>query len=432
MKKTILMFCAAVLALVSCQKGLEAPEAGNGTPAEIVFNLGASHPGDTKAVKTAWETDDVIFVFFSTQAAPRYLEMKWNGTSWVNTPKNGLSLTDNETGTMRAVFLPFGSDAAVSASETSFTFSTTYYTYYLTATLDYTVAGGAVSGTFNMQIPEDYVQFFIDDASAVDGAYTLGTDAVVPVGIASVAADGAITETSDKNAGDDMVGYVYGTGAAKGYLFSGKLDAGYHAYRLSGTTDSAVEVNAYYLAKKKASDSGRADYFVTGKTLASRSAVKLPANDDIYTPSNLSGKWVPVGSDKRIQLFKSDNTNLGVWYSCNYNQSVPEALGDREYFFIANAHGVMLPTREQFQSILDNCTWTWLTVHGRPGVVVRADRAFIFLPAYVSTHGAYWSSTYNSTSAFPYSHLVIRKNGSLSNGVIGDDQFLFCIRPFEN
>lgn len=40
-----------------------------------------------------------------------------------------------------------------------------------------------------MLIPDEYVQFFVEDASAVDEAYTLGTDAVIPVGVASIAAD---------------------------------------------------------------------------------------------------------------------------------------------------------------------------------------------------------------------------------------------------
>lgn len=38
-----------------------------------------------------------------------------------------------------------------------------------------------------MEIPDDYVQFFVEDAAATDGAYTLGTDAVIPVGVASIA-----------------------------------------------------------------------------------------------------------------------------------------------------------------------------------------------------------------------------------------------------
>ena len=176
----------AFLALTACNQDLISTDPDEGTKPAITFNLSATHPDDvaTKAVKTGWETGDVVFVFFSTAAAPQYLEMKWNGTEWVNTEKNGLSLADGATGTMRAIFLPFGSNATVSSAGGSFIFSETYYSYYLTATLEYSVTGGHVSGTFEMQIPSDYVQFYIEDAAAVDGSYTLGIDAVIPVGMA--------------------------------------------------------------------------------------------------------------------------------------------------------------------------------------------------------------------------------------------------------
>ena len=93
-------------------------------------------------------------------------------------------------------------------------------------------------GALNILIPDEYVQFFVEDGSAVDEAYTLGTDAVIPVGVASIAADGTITETSDKVAGNDMTGYAY----QGGYLFSGKLNG---SYAYSGS---------YYFAKTKTAD----------------------------------------------------------------------------------------------------------------------------------------------------------------------------------
>ena len=74
----------AVAALLSCNKESNLPQASN----EIVFDLSASLPddGSTKAVKTGWETGDVIFVFFSKQDTPNYLEMKWTGSKWEMTP----------------------------------------------------------------------------------------------------------------------------------------------------------------------------------------------------------------------------------------------------------------------------------------------------------------------------------------------------------
>ena len=111
MKRIILMVCAALVALVSCEK--QPVENPSNEGSEIVFNLSATHPGDTKAVKTGWEENDVIFVFIQGQTAPAYLEMKWDGSSWVNTSK-GLSAIADGSVSMRAVYLPFGSTATVS------------------------------------------------------------------------------------------------------------------------------------------------------------------------------------------------------------------------------------------------------------------------------------------------------------------------------
>ena len=387
MKRIILMVCAALVALVSCEK--QPMENPSNEGSEIVFNLSATHPGDTKAVKTGWEENDVIFVFFSSQAAPKYLEMKWNGTAWVSTAKNSLALAESETGTMRAVYLPFGSSATVSAGEGGkYVFSETYYTYYLTDQQSFTVSGGVVTGTFNMQIPDNYVQFFIEDADAASGGYKLATDAVIPVGVASIAADGTITETTDKVAGDDMVGYAYGSGTAKGYLFSGKINWTYPP--ISTVSGSG----AFYFAKTKVSDNSRADYFVTGKEIESHDAIKLPANDDVYreTSDGLVGSWVSVGSGATVKLVKG-TTNLGTWHTCNYGASAPEQIGTDCDFDDAVANGA--PSENMFLALIDNCSWTWLSVKGQKGYVVKADKGFFFLPKTEtnSEKGFYWTSS---------------------------------------
>lgn len=375
MKKFFIVLIASLVALVSCEKGILEPENGidDVTVNPITFNLTANHPDATKAIKSSWEDGDVIFVFFNNVPAPKYLKMSYNGTTWTSAEMYGgtvtagaLDLKNGDNGSMRAVFLPFGSDATVSASGTDFVFNKTWYAYYLTATLDYTVVNNTVSGAFNMTIPDDYVQFFIDDATATDEAYMLGCDAVVPTGVASISAAGTVIETSNKTATDDMPGYAY----SGGYLFSGKLGSwGYGSN--------------YYFAKTKAADNSRADYFVTGKTLSSHSAVKLPANND--------SKWQAVGSDKLVQL-----TDDGFWWhTCNYGQSVPEAVGTQYGFNDVNSLGVSIPTKEQFELIINSsdCSYTWLTVHGHQGTVVKASRGFLFLPANDTYVGGYWSST---------------------------------------
>ena len=425
MKKYLILMLAAAAALVSCGKDTLAPETVQATP--ITFNLSANHPDATKAVKSGWESGDAIFVFFTGAAAPKHLKMTYDGTSWTSAEYNAatqtagaLGLKNGDTGTMRAVFLPFGSDAVVSASGTSFVFGKTYYTYYLTATLPYNVTDNAVSGAFNMVIPEGYVQFFVEDASATDGGYTLGTDAVIPVGVASIDKDGNVVETSDKVAGNDMTGYAY----SEGYLFSGKLNGSY-------------TYGGYYFAKTKTADNSRADYFVSGKTLASHSAVKLPANDNVYTSTvNSTGKWIPVGSGITVTLYKIQDAGtawesmgpLDKWYTCNYGQSVPEALGSLYSFDAANALDVSLPTKAQFQMIANssNCSYTWLTVHGQQGAVFKAGRGFLFLPGHHSAGaGFYWSSTEDGSKDAWYFFLGY-------DVISGHRTYEYTVRPIQN
>ena len=402
MKKYLIMMITAIAVLVSCgqENLLQENETVQQTP--ITFNLIANHPSATKAVKTGWEAGDAIFVFFDNVAAPKHLKMAYDGSAWACAEYDGatqidgaLGLTNGKKGTMRAVYLPFGSDATVSASENSFVFSPIYYAYYLTATLDYTVTNGMVSGAFDMSIPEGYVQFFIEDASATDGAYTLGTDAVIPVGVASIAADGTITETSDKSYVDDMPGYAY----SGGYLFSGKLNSDYHSYKMEGfqtSTAETVEANAYYFAKTK-TDNSRSDYFVTGKTLSSHSAVKLPANNSDLWQNVGSGVTVEIGV---IETHTYNTIVLNKWNTCNVGASIPEELGTLCTFSAANNQDGTPPTNVQIQEITNQCNWTWLTLHGHQGVVVSStiNSGFIFLPAEYDKAGWYWSSSSGPSS----------------------------------
>ena len=400
MKKKWLLIVMAVAVISSC--GQEILDSGNDVSQTdpIVFNLTANHPDATKAVKTRWEAGDAIFVFFDNVAAPKHLKMTYDGTKWTSLEYDGdtavpgaLNLMDGDTGTMRAVFLPFGSDASVKPKGADFEFSKTCYAYYLTATLSYTVTDNKVSGKFQMQIPYGYVQFFVEDANATDEAYRLGTDAVIPVGVASVTAAGTVIETSDKTAGDDMIGYAYGTDNNRGYLFSGKKVSSY-------------PYDGYYFAKTKVesnpASNTRCDYFVSGKTLESHSAVKLPANNNVYNPGNGEGKWIPVGPDKFVIFYRNNGENpfLVSWATCNYGALFPEDLGTLLSFDNAVAtqgsidipSSLRLPSNDLF-SILSNQTHTTITVHGKRGYVISAFQGFIFLPVTTGNSTCdYWSA----------------------------------------
>lgn len=80
--------------------------------------------------------------------------------------------------------------------------------------------------------------------------------------------------------------------------------------------------------------------------------------------------------------------------------------GDSEYDAArANWGGSWrMPTKAEFQELIDNCTWTWTTQNGHKGNEVMGRNGYsIFLPAagvrcvdwlyYDGEHGFYWSST---------------------------------------
>ena len=232
MKKTLfLTVCAALFALASCEKQpLGAPDTPDCNP--ITFNLSATHPGGagTKAaVKADWEEGDAIFVFFSGADAPKYLKMTYTGGSWVNKEYDGatqtdgaLGLSDGDNGTMRAVFLPFSSAATVvKDGSDNFQFSTGACCYYLTDTQSYAVSGGVITGTFSMALPDGFMLFYYEDASAADDMAALSVSGFIPTTVGSIApATLAITETQLAE-GSVMPGYAYGGG----YLFGGVCKA---------------------------------------------------------------------------------------------------------------------------------------------------------------------------------------------------------------
>lgn len=368
MKKTFAILWVALVALMfSCKKeSIEEPENLNEIiPEKIIFDLTATHPEEsgTKAIKTGWESGDVIFVFFTGKAAPAYLEMRWDGTEWKNTPKD-LSLSSGESGTMRAVYLPYGSNLTVQADGSAFRFSETQYSYYLTATRPYKVSGGKVSATFNMSIPEGYVQFYIPD-SADD--FTLRQDYITPVGVALVQADGTISETSDKAAGDAMTGYAYG----EGRQFSGIISA-----------DADGQSRNWLFSLKNESTGTQHTLFRPGKSLSKGYAVALPEVDE----------WVEVGIGKKVFMYWSNkkmtyideigrymsSTNV-YWSTCNGGGATfptePRSSSVIGYYY-SNA-----PSKRMIEDLLNRTDQYHVTLHGVPGVVFdNGQGGHFFLP----------------------------------------------------
>ena len=385
MKKSWLFLFFTLFAILSCGKEIPFPQP-NGPATAITFHLTADY--DTRAVKESWEEGDVIFVFFSEVAAPNYLKMCYDGSSWSYVPVGSLNLQDEHTGTMRAVYLPFGNKETVSASGADFVFGHAYMSYYLTASLDYTVVNHTVSGNFRMSVPEGFVQFFVEDTAAVDRGYKLSTYAVTPVEITGVASDGSVMLNTAFGPGGYMYGYAY----KGGYLFSGLL------------SNSYPYGNNFYFAKANATSGARADYVVVGQTLESHTSVKLPAAS--------STKWQSVGSDVTVSMkttVASTTYDFGIWYTCNEGEALPEKLTQSAVPFSTAAAGVttnkVLPTPALLNGMASHLTWFPMRVLPiQEGMVAYASTGrFLFFPFKTDMQDPYleppFSAGYWSTAA---------------------------------
>ena len=120
---------------------------------------------------------------------------------------------------------------------------------------------------------------------------------------------------------------------------------------------------------------------------------------------------------------QNEFVDLGLsftWATCNVGANSPEENG--EYYTFDNAltlkkNEERLPTREEFQELIDNCTWLWAEEKGVKGYKVTSKKNgnSIFLPAagkraegfdgpkvfFGGSIGYFWSSSvYNDEKAY--------------------------------
>lgn len=443
MKKIFVLI--AMISLVSCVKLSKNENSSNEVEnQQVIFELTARHPDATKAVKSGWETGDVLFVFFSGKPAPAYLKMEWDGSRWQSAPQKGLSFTEGDTGTMRAVYLPFGNGYDVDASGSSFIFSGTQYSYYLTSVDSYTVVQNKLSGDFAMEMPKGYVQFFIENSSAaISDVIELREPRLCTKVISSISADGTINE-SVSAWGAPIIGYVYDkenktTGDTKGYLFSGELQSSVRG----------VETDYLFTCVK---DGYSGSYFTktfAGKKLYktdnSGRAVKLPTlsswtNTTTHKPVDLG---VDVNGKRiywsRVNLGASEETAFGdyyawaeiekktnfVWATYKYGTSATSLTKyntkaengtvdnksslDVEDDVVSSKLGGFrrLPTKKEWEALKSNCVWTWKTPSdGYPcyGYIISGKGAYqnnqIFLPAAGAKNGTEYQTGLSPEDGF--------------------------------
>lgn len=130
-------------------------------------------------------------------------------------------------------------------------------------------------------------------------------------------------------------------------------------------------------------------------------------NIGAYYPDN-PGKHYAWGETTTKSSYTRDNSKT-------YGVSMGDISGNPNYDVARATWGGTwrLPTSEEFEELIQCCTWTWTTENGTKGykVTSRRNGNSIFLPAagyrydsslgYAGSYGDYWSSSpYGSSSAY--------------------------------
>ena len=156
------------------------------------------------------------------------------------------------------------------------------------------------------------------------------------------------------------------------------------------------------LGASKPSDYG--DYYAWGET-----APKADFTWDTY-------KWMQAGQSDWKYITKytfADGVTEGIWYD-----SAREFIGDNKTVLVAADDAATqqlgspwrMPTIDEIQELLVNCTWTWTTQDGVNGYQVDGPNGnAIFLPAagyrkvsglkYAGSQGYCWSSSLSTTES---------------------------------
>lgn len=426
---------------------------------------------ETKAsVKTSFADNDVVFIFFKGIAAPKYLEMKYNSSesTWTATAKNTLSASDLSGAAdkrMTAIYLPYGSDATVVADGSAFKFENgsgnplNYTGYYLQAEqVAYTYEADVLSGSISLiacaldDNDDRYIHFDISGFTS-GHSYKLYQNYIKPLALTSVSADGSVSK-SEGSLGGALTGYEDGSMMS----FSGILDA--------SAVDQAVD---YQFTIDDLTSSILYTRDAGTKTLSVSKYIGIGAinnsatwNAVEYVDLGLSVRWATFNVGATAPEEYGDYFAWGEtepYYEAGYAQESPQAHwkdgkssgynwwhnykygswnnltkycndSSRGYDGFTDTKTTLDPeddaahvnwggdwrmhTRDEFNELLDNCTWTVTTQNGVNGFLVTSKKtgfesASIFLPAAgrygddglvsVGDYGEYWASSLDTSNS---------------------------------
>lgn len=373
MKKILFAIFAALFVLSACQKvSLPAEEGRTYDLSRLRFDFTFERGEATKGVRTGWQSGDKVFIFFENVSSA-YAVVEFDGTAWSADPvipSPMVTPTLAGEGFLTAVYLPYGNalSPAWDGTANAWTFSGTndyYYlvcekaAYFITDTENVLPTLGAF---LYMDTADGFVQFYLPDDEAA-GTVQLACNALIPAGIAGVALDGSVTETSSAQ-GAWVTARAGTIGGETGYYASGKLSSS------AGTLCYfAVNSGGNYL------------HYFKQRTIAllARGAYQLPAAAD----------WLSASPSAYVTI--SDNE----WSPVNAGATTPWELGTSytaSGMGAAQAANSQIPSDVEWAQLLDRTRVAWIqaSILGVDGflVVDRSDESqFFFLPC-----ADYWSN----------------------------------------
>ena len=460
--KKIIAIISAMMLTVACGNekfGIENNSDVQDTDSILGFDItiNMADDADTKAyAKTAFANNDVVYIFFSVVGAPKYLEAKYNSSTqkWDFTPKNGLTSANLESAyskKMTAIYMPYGSNLTVLASDNKYVFDDTYTGYVLRAEqVDYTISSGVLSGTINLGYSGYYIQF--DVTGFVNGhEYEMYQENIQPSVINYIDNTGKMFFSSHSY-GSAVKGYADGEhltfcGMLSSTALSHKVDyqftivdrtAGIIYYRDAGqkTLSSRKYIGLGSIADdSKWSATEFVDLSLPSGTLWAKCNLGADTETN-YGDYYAWGETTPyyeegyATSTQQVQ-WRSGKTTGYTWNSYSFNPShdgttftkytgsdysVLESEDDAATVNIAGGLWRM-PTIEEFNELVDdnNCTWVMKTGYNGTGtngylVTSKSNGASIFLPfagyrqdlslTRAGGYGAYWSSTYSAGTTY--------------------------------
>lgn len=309
MKKTLVLIFA-LFALVACNLDIAdvvETQAVNETD-EIKLNITITRADispDTKAtVKSGWADGDVVFLFFNSVAAPKYVALKRAGSSWTARLKNNMEESDlDASGSMRAIYLPYGSTFTVAADEGSFTIKDAdgndYCGHFYTCgtTYSYTTDGGLVA-TISLVAAQpasgsDKLVHFDVSQYTAGHTYAMYQENMKPISLSSIAANGEVA-TAEGTVGDALPGYI---------------DADNSIVSFSGVLESATGAKNWWFSIRDTEDGTL--YFRDGgsKTVESNMYIGLGELTawNVATPGEFS-----VSASKKVTFARSNLAYLGA------------------------------------------------------------------------------------------------------------------------